>query len=82
MGERYGSRPADLIVQLSPCIRPPAYEIDFAAAIRHSCAEAGVPAGQIHDSGACTSRDLARYYSYRLELGQTGRLLAVIGWRS
>ena len=70
-----------MIVQLSPCIRPPAYEIDFAAQIRESCEEAGVPAGQIHDPGTCTSRDLDRYYSYRVEKGKTGRMLAVIGWR-
>src|SRR3979411_2251274 len=30
MAERFGSRASDLVVQLSPCIRPPHYEIDFA----------------------------------------------------
>ena len=80
MGERYGSRPADMIVQLSPCIRPPAYEIDFAADIRKDCAAAGIPEDQIHDPGTCTSRDLNRYYSYRTESGQTGRHLAILGW--
>ena len=81
MGEYYGSRPADMLVQLSPCVRPPAYEIDFAARIRSDCHRAGVPANQIHDTGACTSRDLDRYYSYRVESGKTGRLLAVLGWK-
>ncbi len=80
MGERYGSRPEDLVVQLSPCIRPPAYEIDFAAAIRRDCETAGVPADRIHDPGTCTSRDLSRYYSYRTESGKTGRHLAILGW--
>lgn len=82
MAERYGSRPQDLIVQLSPCIRPPAYEVDFASQIRRDCEAAGVPVDRIHDTGACTSRDLERYYSYRVESGQTGRLLAILGWRS
>lgn len=82
MEEQYGSLPADLVVQLSPCIRPPAYEIDFAAKIRSDCEAAGVPPGRIHDSGACTSQDLNRYYSYRVESGQTGRLLAILGWKS
>jgi len=80
MRERYGSDPADLVVQLSPCIRPPAYEVDFAARILEDCRNAGVPSGQVHDCGACTSRDPERYYSYRMEEGRTGRLFAVIGF--
>ena len=76
----FGSDPADLIVQLGPCIRPPTYDVDFAATIREDCLAAGVPPSQFHDSGTCTSRDLERYYSYRVEKGQTGRHLALIGW--
>lgn len=82
MGERYGSDPSDLIVQLAPCIRPPAYEVDFASQILADCEKAGVPAEQIHDCGTCTSTDLKRYYSYRIEKGETGRLFAVMGWKS
>jgi len=78
--ERYGSDPADLVVQLGPCIRPPAYEIDFAAAILAACREAGVPGTRIHDCGTCTSVDSGRYYSYRIEKGRTGRHFAFIGW--
>jgi copper oxidase (laccase) domain-containing protein len=76
----FGSDPADLVVQLAPCIRPPAYEIDFAARILDDCRAAGVPADQVHDCGTCTSRDLGRYYSYRIEKGRTGRMFACIGW--
>ncbi len=79
--ERFGTRPENLVVQLSPCIRPPAYEVDFAAAIRAQAREAGVPAAQIHDEGICTSSDPARYYSYRMEKGRTGRMLALLGRR-
>ncbi|HSI64401.1 MAG TPA: polyphenol oxidase family protein [Candidatus Saccharimonadia bacterium] len=79
MKEKFGTRPEDLVVQLSPCIRPPAYEIDFAATIRDQAREAGVPSGQIHDEGTCTSSDLTRYYSYRMEKGKTGRMLALLG---
>ena len=50
------------------------------ATIRESCRTAGVR--EVHDPGTCTSRDLRRYYSYRAEKGQTGRLLAVLGWAS
>ena len=66
-----------MIVQLSPCIRPPHYEVDFAAEIIRQCRALGVQ--HIHDSGTCTACDLARYYSYRAEQGKTGRMLAVIG---
>lgn len=81
MQERYGSRPEDIVVQLAPCIRPPAYEIDFAAQILSDCIAAGVPASQVHDCGICTSSDFERYYSYRVEKGETGRLFAVTGWK-
>ncbi len=77
MRQGFGSDPAQLVVQLSPCIRPPHYEIDFAADIISQCRAAGVQ--QIHDSGVCTACDLDRYYSYRAENGKTGRMLALLG---
>ncbi len=80
MQARFGSSPADLIVQLSPCIRPPHYEVDFAADIVRGCAERGVR--NVHDSGACTACDPERYYSYRLEKGKTGRMLALLALTS
>ena len=80
MIDRFGSEPANMIVQLSPCIRPPHYEIDFAAEIVRQCRALGVR--EIHDSGICTACDLDRYYSYRAEKGKTGRMLALIGLRA
>jgi copper oxidase (laccase) domain-containing protein len=77
MIDRFGSDPVNLIVQLSPCIRPPHYEVDFAAEIIKQCQALGVK--QIHDFGVCTACHLARYYSYRAEKGKTGRMLALIG---
>jgi copper oxidase (laccase) domain-containing protein len=74
-----GSRPADLVVQLSPCIRPPHYEVDFAACIRRDARDCGVPDSQIHDDGTCTASDLERFYSYRAEKGRTGRMFALLG---
>ena len=76
MGEHFGSRPADLVVQLSPCIRPPHYEVDFAAEIVRQCRALGVTA--VNDCGVCTACDLNRYYSYRAEKGRTGRMLAFL----
>jgi copper oxidase (laccase) domain-containing protein len=75
--ESFGSDPAELMVQLSPCIRPPHYEIDFAAKIIEQCRGSGVK--EIHDSGVCTACDINRYYSYRAEKGKTGRMLALLG---
>ena len=77
MIERFGSDPTNMVVQLSPCIRPPHYEVDFAAEIVRQCRALGVQ--HIDDSRTCTACNLARYYSYRAEKGKTGRMLAVIG---
>lgn len=77
MRAEFGCDPARLIAQLSPCIRPPNYEIDFAALIRGQCEAAGVRA--IHDCGICTAAHPERYYSYRAEKGRTGRMLALLG---
>jgi purine-nucleoside/S-methyl-5'-thioadenosine phosphorylase / adenosine deaminase len=77
MIDRFGSEPQTMVVQLSPCIRPPHYEIDFAAEIVRQCRALGVK--EIHDCGVCTACDLDRYYSYRAEKGKTGRMLALIG---
>lgn len=79
MVSEFGSKPSDLIVILAPCIRPPAYEVDFASEIRQQALAAGVPVEQFTDSGICTSSDLKSYYSYRVEKGCTGRLLALLG---
>ena len=76
MQREFGCDPARLIVQLGPCIRPPLYETDFAAAILAQARAAGVRA--VHDCGACTGANAGRYYSYRVERGKTGRLLAFL----
>ncbi len=76
MRDRFGTRPADLVAVLSPCIRPPHYEVDFAAEIARQASAAGV--GEFHDSGCDTAADPESYYSYRIEKGRTGRMLALI----
>lgn len=76
MVENYGCVPSDIVAQLGPCIRPPNYEVDFAADIIRQCREAGLTS--VHDCGRCTAADAARYYSYRREKGQTGRMLALL----
>lgn len=76
MRESFGSRPENITALLSPCIRPPLYEVDFAAQIRRQCQQAGV--GQVIDPLVCTGSHVERYYSYRMEKGRTGRMLAVL----
>ncbi len=76
MTEHFGSRPADMVVQIGPCIRPPWYEVDFAAQIVEQCRAAGV--GRVEDCGVCTAAAPNRYYSYRCEKGRTGRMLALL----
>ncbi|PYJ61772.1 MAG: hypothetical protein DME74_07395 [Verrucomicrobia bacterium] len=61
MIDRFSSDPADMIVLLSPCIRRPHYEVDFAAEIISQCRALGVK--EIQDSGTCTACNLKRYYS-------------------
>lgn len=73
---QFGSRVSELAVQLSPCIRPPHYEVDFAAEIVRQCRALGVTS--VNDPGVCTACDLDRYYSYRAEKGRTGRMLAFL----
>jgi copper oxidase (laccase) domain-containing protein len=77
MIECFGSNPTELTIQLSPCIRPPHYEIDFAARIIEQCGALGVK--EIHDTGRCTACHPDLYYSYRVEKGRTGRMLALLG---
>jgi polyphenol oxidase len=76
MAEHFGSRASNIVAQLSPCIRPPHYEMDFAAEIVRQCRDLGVTA--VNDCGVCTACDLNRYYSYRAEKGRTGRMLAFL----
>jgi copper oxidase (laccase) domain-containing protein len=76
MQREFGCVPAEMIVQLGPCIRPPFYETDFAAEILRQAREAGVR--EVHDCGTCTGANVSRYYSYRVEKGRTGRMLALL----
>jgi polyphenol oxidase len=75
MRDAFGSHPANLVIQIGPCIRPPNYEVDFAANIVRQVREAGVR--DIFDCGTCTASNPEKYYSYRREKGRTGRLLAL-----
>jgi YfiH family protein len=76
MAANFGTRREDLVSVLGPCIRPPHYEVDFAREIGLQAERAGI--GKFHDCRLDTAADLDRFYSYRLESGKTGRMMALI----
>lgn len=76
MADSFGTRPADVTAVLSPCIRPPDYEVDIPTAIARQATAAGV--GNFIDCGLNTASDPSRFYSYRKELGKTGRMMALM----
>lgn len=76
MGERFGTQPEDVTAVLGPCIRPPDYDVDFASTIARQASAAKV--GNFIDCQLNTASDLARFYSYRKELGKTGRMMALL----
>lgn len=76
MAASFGTRSEDVTAVLSPCIRPPDYEVDIPAAITSQAKAAGL--GNFIDCGLNTASDLRRFYSYRKELGKTGRMMALM----
>lgn len=76
MAERFGTRAENVTAVLGPCIRKPDYEVDFAAEIGRQATQAGIRS--FLDCGLNTASDLQRCYSYRRELGKTGRMMALI----
>jgi len=81
MAAEYGSQAGDIEAAISPCIRPPRYEVDFAPRIAEQLRGAGVPPEQVVMSGVCTGENVKEFYSYRVERGKTGRMLALLGRR-
>jgi polyphenol oxidase len=76
MGQRFGTAPADCLAYISPSIGPCHYEVDIWNGIETQLRDAGVH--DIHNPRVCTACHLDRYFSYRAERGQTGRMFAVL----
>ena len=79
MRKTLGVQPQNCVAVISPCIRPPHYEVDIPTAIKTQLAEAGLAPENIMDSELDTAADLDTFYSYRVEKGKTGRMLALFG---
>ncbi|MES2476860.1 MAG: polyphenol oxidase family protein [Verrucomicrobiota bacterium] len=76
MATRFDTHAEDVTAVLSPCIRVPDYDVDFAGEIADQAKQAGIL--NFADCGLNTAADLERFYSYRKELGKTGRMMALI----
>lgn len=76
MKENFGTEAKNLIAVVGPCIRPPDYEVDFAAEIARQAKQSGIIS--FHDCGLNTASDLSRFYSYRAEKGKTSRHYSVM----
>ena len=61
---------------IGPCIGLCHYELDLWAGIEAQLRAAGIT--EIHNPRICTACHLDRYYSYRAERGQTGRMFALL----
>lgn len=79
MRKTLGVQAANCIAVISPCIRPPHYEVDIPTAIKAQLEAAGLAPENIIDSELDTAADLDTFYSYRVEKGKTGRMLALFG---
>ena len=76
MQQRFGTNPADCIALISPSIGPCHYEMDIWSDLERQLLQAGV--SDVHNPRVCTACHLDRYFSYRAEKGQTGRMFAVL----
>ena len=77
VGEEVAAQfPAASVVRRPEWPRP---HVDLTADLTRQLAEAGVEG--VEASGACTVAEVGRFYSYRAENGQTGRMLGFVGLR-
>lgn len=79
MRQHFDTQPIDCLAVISPSIGPCHYEVDIGAGIERQLRKAGVT--DILNTHVCTACHLDRYYSYRAERGQTGRMLAALALR-
>ncbi|MGA2139496.1 MAG: polyphenol oxidase family protein [Verrucomicrobiia bacterium] len=76
MQQRFGTNPADCLALIGPSIGPCHYEMDIWSGLEQQLGDGGVR--DIHNPRICTACHLDRYFSYRAEKGQTGRMLAIL----
>jgi YfiH family protein len=98
MEEEFGTRPENIYAVLGPGIGACCYEVgedvaahfgrkraghlDLAALNRRQLLEAGVPGEQIDAVGSCTFCEAEKFYSYRREKEEAGRMVSFIRQRN
>lgn len=80
MQMEFGTDPRDYLALISPSIGSCHYEMDIWNGIEQQLRDTGVQ--DVHNPRVCTACHLDRYFSYRAELGKTGRMLAVLALKS
>jgi hypothetical protein len=75
--EKWGS-----LAEASTELRDGKSFVDLSRLNRAILEDAGVPAGQIHQVGPCTSCAKDDFFSYRRERKETGRQISFIGWQA
>jgi copper oxidase (laccase) domain-containing protein len=71
--------PADLIAVIAPSIGPCHYDLDLWTPLETQLRNAGIH--HVHNERRCTACHLDRYFSYRAEKGQTGRMFSILALR-
>ncbi|HUK83591.1 MAG TPA: polyphenol oxidase family protein [Verrucomicrobiae bacterium] len=79
MHGQLGAAPRDCLAFISPSIGPCHYEMDIWTGIEQQLRGAGVT--DVHNPRVCTACHLDRYFSYRAEKGNTGRMFALLSLR-
>jgi purine-nucleoside/S-methyl-5'-thioadenosine phosphorylase / adenosine deaminase len=79
MRRHLDTNPDDCLAFISPSIGPCHYEFDLWANIERQLREAGLR--DIYNPRVCTACHLDRYFSYRAERGNTGRMFALLSLR-
>jgi YfiH family protein len=80
MQQKFGTNPADCTALISPSIGACHYEMDLWSRLEQQLRQAGV--SDVHNPRVCTACHLDRYFSYRAEKGQTGRMFAILALTS
>jgi len=79
MHREFATVARDCIAFISPSIGPCHYEMDIWSGVEAQLRDAGVR--EIHNPRTCTACHLDRYFSYRAEKGNTGRMFALLSLR-
>jgi copper oxidase (laccase) domain-containing protein len=98
MKDEFGTQPADIVAAIGPGIGACCYEVgeevarefgfdarthlDLAQENRKQLEAAGVPAEKIEALGVCTFCDAERFFSYRRDQKDAGRMTSYIAIKS